>query len=228
MATRKLFDATTRYLTTTHDEDNTSSKSILNSNKIDLKLLKTAQIREANSSKLEINKRFLNSTMVNTLQGNMYKDSNNMYRAKKRKEELEEKLVGLDGTMKTPGTNKRLRDDSAEKRYASSSSPSSSSDDEDQDDKADVIEDKIQKLLLLSKSKRGRGLIGARMDGIVKTTPKNSKNKTDSEIFNQALASLERKAKNKRRRKEKKEKKEKKDKKKEKSRKGSSARKKKM
>ena len=120
MATRKLFDATTRYLTTTHDEDNTSSKSILNSNKIDLKLLKTAQIREANSSKLEINKRFLNSTMVNTLQGNRYKDSNNMYRAKKRKEELEEKLVGLDGTMKTPGTNKRLRDDSAEERYASS------------------------------------------------------------------------------------------------------------
>ena len=220
MATRKLFDATTRYLTTTHDEDaKASSKSILNSNKIDLKRLKTAQIREANSSKLEINKRFLNSTMVNTLQGNRYKDSNNMYRAKKRKEELEEKLVSLDGTMKTPGTNKRLRDDGAEERYASSSSPSSSSDDEDQDDKADVIEDKIQKLLLLSKSKRGRGLIGARMDGIVKTTPKNSKNKTDSEIFNQALASLERKAKNKRRRKEKK---------KEKSRKGSSARKKKM
>ena len=201
MATRKLFDATTRYLTTTHDEDaKASSKSILNSNKIDLKRLKTAQIREANSSKLEINKRFLNSTMVNTLQGNRYKDSNNMYRAKKRKEELEEKLVSLDGTMKTPGTNKRLRDDGAEERYASSSSPSSSSDDEDQDDKADVIEDKIQKLLLLSKSKRGRGLIGARMDGIVKATPKNSKNKTDSEIFNQALASLERKAKNKRRR----------------------------
>ena len=47
--------------------------------------------------------------MVNTLQGNRYKDSNNMYRAKKRKEELEEKLVSLDGTMKTPGTNKRLR-----------------------------------------------------------------------------------------------------------------------
>ena len=115
MATRKLFDATTRYLTTTHDEDaKASSTSILNSNKIDLKRLKTAQSREANSSKLEINKRFLNSTMVNTLQGNRYKDSNNMYRAKKRKEELEEKLVSLDGTMKTPGTNKRLRDDGGE------------------------------------------------------------------------------------------------------------------
>ena len=96
MATRKLFDATTRYLTTTHDEDaKASSKSILNSNKIDLKRLKTAQIREANSSKLEINKRFLNSTMVNTLQGNRYKDSNNMYRAKKRKEELDNNPEGI-------------------------------------------------------------------------------------------------------------------------------------
>jgi hypothetical protein len=243
MATRKLFAATARYLNSGNDGDGdndrttdvsqplSSSKSIANAtHKIDLKLLKDAQIREnaqrrKSRAVLEVNKRFLNSTVVNALQGNRYRDSNAMHRAKKKREELEERRLSGSSSktrMKTPGTNKRWREEGEERRCASSSSSSSSSGEEsdgtETESEDDGIEDKIQKLLLLSKSKRGRGLFGARMDDVVETPTTSAGRRDDKDeekrILKKALASLEREAKkNKRRKKEKKEKKKKKKKK---------------
>lgn len=191
MATRKLFDATARYLTTTHDDSDDETKKMMKSMLMKQQHhSKQQQQQRANSKiKLEINKRFLVSTLANCAHANRYRDSNGLYRAK----EKEDAVMKTPSTcksgrqkqqqqMKTPGTKKRTRsedqeEETNEKRRraggggASTSSSSSSSSDENDDENEnenDDIEDKIRKLLLLSKTKRGRGLIGARMDDVVK------------------------------------------------------------
>ena len=185
MATRKLFDATARYLTTNHDDSDDERKKMMKSMMMKQHHTQQQQLQSrANSKiKLEINKRFLASTLANCAHANRYRDANGLYRAK----EKEDAVMKTPSTcksgrkkqqqqMKTPGTKKRTRsedqeEETNEKRRraggggASTSSSSSSSSDENENDD---IEDKIRKLLLLSKTKRGRGLIGARMDDVVK------------------------------------------------------------
>ena len=233
MATRKLFDATARYLTTTHennDDDSVEKMNLLNSKSMMMKqqLHKQQQQQRANSKiKLEINKRFLVSTLANCAQANRYRDSNSLHRAKEKEDTMMKTPTTCKGgrkkqqqQMKTPGTKKRTRGEDQEEEDkkrrraggggASTSSSSSSSSDENDDDENGDIEDKIRKLLLLSKTKRGRGLIGARMDDVVKGDKVENENSRGST----RKKSSAKKKKEKRRRKEekKREKKEKKEK----------------
>lgn len=235
MATRKLFDATARYLTTTRDDDSEfdETKKMMQSMLMKQQLHSKQQFTQqrANSKiKLEINKRFLASTLANCAHANRYRDANGLYRAK----EKEDAVMKTPSTckcgrkkqqqqMKTPGTKKRTRsedqeEETNEKRRraggggASTSSSSSSSSDENDDDENenDDIEDKIRKLLLLSKTKRGRGLIGARMDDVVKGDKVENENSRGS---TRKKSSAKKKKEKRRRKKEKKrEKKEKKEK----------------
>ena len=229
MATRKLFDATARYLTTTHDDSDDETKKMMKS--MLMKQHHTQQqqqqsVRANSKIKLEINKRFLVSTIANCAQANRYRDANSLYRAKEKEDTMmktpttckcgRKKQQHLT-MMKTPGTKKRTRsedqeEETNEKRRraggggaSTSSSSSSSSDENDDENENDDIEDKIRKLLLLSKTKRGRGLIGARMDDVVK----------EDFIENDARGST-RKKKSTKKKKEKRRKKEKKREKKEK------------
>ena len=190
MATRKLFDATARYLTTNHDDSDDERKKMMKSMMMKQHHTQQQQLQSrANSKiKLEINKRFLVSTLANCAQANRYRDSNGLYRAKEKEDAVMKTPTTRKGgkkkqqqQMKTPGTKKRTRSEDQEEEDkkrrraggggASTSSSSSSSSDENDDENEnenDDIEDKIRKLLLLSKTKRGRGLIGARMDDVVK------------------------------------------------------------
>ena len=232
MATRKLFDATARYLTTTHDDSDDETKKMMKSMMMKQHHTQQQQLQSrANSKiKLEINKRFLASTLANCAHANRYRDANGLYRAK----EKEDAVMKTPSTcksgrkkqqqqMKTPGTKKRTRsedqeEETNEKRRraggggASTSSSSSSSSDENDDDENenDDIEDKIRKLLLLSKTKRGRGLIGARMDDVVKGDKVENENARGS--TRKKSCAKKKKEKRRRKKEKKREKKEKKEK----------------
>ena len=230
MATRKLFDATARYLTTTRDDSDDETKKMMQSMPMKQQLHKQQSQQRANSKiKLEINKRFLASTLANCAHANRYRDANGLYRAK----EKEDAVMKTPSTrksgrkrqqqqMKTPGTKKRTRsedqeEETNEKRRraggggASTSSSSSSSSDENDDDENenDDIEDKIRKLLLLSKTKRGRGLIGARMDDVVKGDFIENENARGSTRKKSSTKKKKEKRRKKEKKREKKEKKEK-------------------
>ena len=233
MATRKLFDATARYLTTTRDDDSEfdETKKMMQSMLMKQQLHSKQQLNQqrANSKiKLEINKRFLVSTLANCAQANRYRDSNSLYRAK----EKEDAVMKTPSTcksgrqkqqqqMKTPGTKKRTRsedqeEETNEKRRraggggaSTSSSSSSSSDENDDENENDDIEDKIRKLLLLSKTKRGRGLIGARMDDVVKGDKVENENARGSTRKKSSTKKKKEKRRKKEKKREKKEKKEK-------------------
>merc|ERR1712162_5391 len=77
MATRKLFDATARYLTTTRYDSDDETKKMMQSMPMKQQLHKQQSQQRANSKiKLEINKRFLASTLANCAHANRYRDAN--------------------------------------------------------------------------------------------------------------------------------------------------------
>ena len=186
MATRKLFHATKLYLTTddsanthAHDRNDTQKNA-----RIDLRDMFTvnAQKKEKKEKKIaQVNKTFMNNTIMNTVQSNLYHDTNRMYRAKKRIDELDfEHFVSSEKTPVTLGKRKKSE------RESSGSSKDADADDDTTNN--DTNSSMIKNLILLSKTKRGRGLTGMRCDDVV-TTPKTS------EIMKRALESLDRKAK---------------------------------
>ena len=185
MATRKLFHATKLYLTTDDSaQTNTHAHGRNDTQKnarIDLRDMFTVNAQKKEKKIAQVNKTFMNNTIMNTVQSNLYHDTNRMYRAKKRIDELDfEHFVSSEKTPVTLGKRKKSE------RESSGSSKDADADDDTTNN--DTNSSMIKNLILLSKTKRGRGLTGMRCDDVV-TTPKTS------EIMKRALESLDRKAK---------------------------------